>query len=122
VFAPPSITASGTPSIATPSITVTTKAATAKLRSGAQSYFLAQWIAGLGLMVSMVFVGGKRQSTRGLFLVLTLILLVVSPGCGGGGSHGPPPDPGTPSGNYNVKVTATSGATVSSSGFFLVVQ
>jgi hypothetical protein len=83
VFAPPSITASGTANTTTASITVTTKAATAKLRSDAPSYFLAQWIGGMGLMISIVLVGGKRQSARALFLLLILILLVAAPGCGG---------------------------------------
>jgi hypothetical protein len=123
-FSPASISAAGTASTTTVSITVTTKAATAMLHSQQRRYWPAQWIAGMGLLFSFVLVG-KRKSSRGLFLPLILTLVIVVPGCGGGGSsasHNPPPDAGTPTGVSTIVVTATSGSIASTSSFTLVVQ
>jgi hypothetical protein len=125
VFAPATITANGTANTTSASITVTTTAPTA--RSQARGYWPAEWIMGIGLaLFSTVLVSRKRQRVRGLFLLIMLMLLVVTPGCGGGsgggGSHNPPPNPGTPTGVSTVFVTASSGSTVSTSAFTLVVQ
>jgi hypothetical protein len=123
-FSPATITANGTPNTTTSSIVVTTKAATAMARSQQRGYWPGEWMIGMGLLLSAVLVGGKRQRARGLFLLLTL--LVVAPGCGGGGggggSHNPPPDAGTPTGVSTVLVTATSGAMAGTTGFTLVVR
>ena len=124
-FAPATITANGTANTTSASITVTTTAPTA--RSQARRFWPAEWIMGMGLaLFSTVLVSGKRQRVRGLFLLIMLMLLVVTPGCGGGsgggGSHNPPPNPGTPTGVSTVFVTASSGSTVSTSAFTLVVQ
>jgi hypothetical protein len=125
VFAPATITANGTANTTSASITVTTTAPTA--RSQARGYWPAEWIMGIGLaLFSTVLLSRKRQRVRGLFLLIMLMLLVVTPGCGGGsgggGSHNPPPNPGTPTGVSTVFVTASSGSTVSTSAFTLVVQ
>lgn len=125
VFSPATIAANGTASTTTASITVTTKAATTMLRSQQRAYGPAVWIMGMGLFLSTVFASGKRQRARGCLLLLMLLLVVVAPGCGGGSSSGskpPPPDPGTPTGVSTVFVSATSGSTVSTTGFTLVVQ
>jgi len=126
MFAPATIAANGAPSTTTSSITITTTAATTS--SQQRAYLPGQWMAGIGLLLgSTVLLGGKRQRVRGLFWLLTLLLLVVAPSCGGGGSNGggshlPPPNPGTPTGTSTVLVTATSGTTVSTNAFTLVVQ
>jgi subtilase family serine protease len=124
-FTPSSVTASGTAGSTNVSITVSTTAPTAMLRPQRQRYFLAQWLFGLGLLCSVVLVGGKQRRMRGMLLLLLLALVVVPlPGCGGGGggSSGPPPNQGTPKGTYSITVNATSGSTVSATGFTLVVQ
>jgi hypothetical protein len=120
-----SITANGTAGTATATILVTTTAPTAMLRSQGGSYFLAQWTAGLGLLLSTIAVGRRQHRVRGLLLLLTLALVIVAPACGGGGSSGPPPpppNPGTPKGTYSITVSATSGSIVSKTGFALIVR
>ena len=126
-FAPATIAPNGTANTTSVAIAITTTAPTAS--SQQRPYLPGQWTAGIGLLLaSTVLVGGKRQRVRGLLLLLTLLLLVVGPSCGGGGSGGgggshlPPPNPGTPTGTSTVLVTATSGTTVSTSAFTLVVQ
>lgn len=126
-FTPASIVANGTSTTTTVSILVSTKAPVAMTRPRQRSYFVAQWIAGFGLIFSFVMVGTpKNRCSRWVLLCFMLALIVVVPGCGGsGGSHTPPPpppDPGTPTGSYNVTVTATSGSMTSSTGFALFVQ
>jgi hypothetical protein len=127
-FSPATVSAHGTPSTTTASIMVTTTAATATLTPQRRRYLPAQWILGVGLLLSIALVSGQQQRARGLFLLLTLVLLFVVPSCGGGGGSGgggsktPPPNPGTPTGVTNVVVTATSGSTVSQTSFTLSVQ
>ncbi len=129
-FSPPSIIASGTPNQTSVAILVTTRAPVARLRLRPQPYFLANWMAGAGLLFSVILIGGpKQRRTRELFLLLLMCSLIIAvPGCGGGGggggggNQGPPPNPGTPAGTSNVVVNATSGSTTNSSGFVLVVK
>jgi hypothetical protein len=125
-FTPASMVANGIATTTTVSILVSTKAPVAMIRPGQRGYFVAQWIAGFGLIVSFVMVSTpKNRRSRWVLLRFMLALIVVVPGCGGGGSHTPPPpppDPGTPTGSYNVTVTATSGSMTSSTGFVLFVQ
>jgi subtilase family serine protease len=124
-FSPSSITGTGTMTTTLTTITVTTMAPGAMLRTPGQSYFLAHWIAGGGLLFSMLLIGApKQRRSRGFLLLLMIAVIVMAPACGsgGGGSQGPPPNPGTPKGTYNVVVNATSGSTTSTSGFTLVVQ
>jgi hypothetical protein len=126
VFSPTSITANGTASTTSVSITVNTKAPTRMASSQQKTGWRpGAWMLGVGLLFSSVLVGGKKQRTRGLFLLLTVALVVVAPSCGGGGSpasKAPPPDLGTPTGVSAIFVSATSGSIVSTSAFTLVVQ
>jgi Pro-kumamolisin, activation domain/Bacterial Ig-like domain (group 3) len=128
-FSPSSITANGTPNTATVSISVSTTAVTtaANRQSHPSSQFLfLQLPIGFGLFGFVLLAGNRKFRSHGL-MVLLLLLAVIAPvsGCGGGGGggkSGPPPNPGTPTGSYNVTVTATSGSTASTTGFTLVVQ
>jgi len=129
-FVPATITANGTPSTTTAAITVTTTAATttaAAVTRSPRPYLLTDWMIGMGLLFSVALVSGKQRRVRGACMLLMLTLVVVVPGCGGGGgggggNQGPPPNAGTPTGTYSIVVSATSGATVSYSGFLLVLQ
>jgi hypothetical protein len=79
----------------------------------------------VGMLFSTVLVVDKKQITRGISLLVLAAATMTIVSCGGGGSSTPPPpppNPGTPTGTYNVIVTATSGSIVSSTGFTLVVQ
>ena len=124
VFVPPSFTPSGTAGTTTVGITVTTKAATA-MSSSRRRTFPALWMACLGLLVSGVLVTGKRQCTRGLYLLFMLILLVVRARLRRrkqckpqSAAQMPEHRPAFPT----VVVTATSGSIVSTSSFTLIVQ
>ncbi len=123
VFSPASLSANGTASTTSATITITTTAPTAMMRSQ-RRVFLAAELMGLGLF-GMLLVGGKKR-TRGMIVLTLIFLLLMVPACGGSGGGGgtktPPPDAGTPKGTSTVTVTATSGSTVSSTGFTLVVQ
>lgn len=122
-FTPATVSAIGTPNTTTVSILVATKAATAMLNSRRSRYLPAQWMMGLGLLLSVTPLGGKRRRARLLCLLFALILVITLPNCGGGsGSRRPPPDPGTPIGTSNVTVTASSGSTLSTTGFTLFVN
>jgi Pro-kumamolisin, activation domain/Bacterial Ig-like domain (group 3) len=125
VFSPASIKGSGAATTTNCTITVTTTAATATLLPQRRTY-LAQWFAGMSVLFSMMIIGApRRRRARGMFLVSMLLLIFLVPGCGGGSSSTPPPPPpavSTPAGTYNVVVNATSGTSISSTGFTLVVQ
>lgn len=126
-FTPASITANGTLSTTAASITVTTTAATAMATPRRPACLLAQWMMGLALPLSVVVAGCKQQRRRFLLLLTLMLVVLIIPSCGGGsgsggGSKSPPPNAGTPAGSSNVVVTATSGSTVSTSSFVLVVQ
>jgi len=126
-FTPSSIKAPGILTTTPSTITVTTTAAAAELLHSPRRLFLAHWLPGLGLLFSVVLIGGpRRRRTRAMFLWLILLLLIAVPGCGGGSSSSTPPAPppvvSTPTGTYNVTVTATSASTTSSTGFALLVQ
>jgi hypothetical protein len=125
LFSQSSITATGTPTTTSPTITVSTTApTTAALRSTRRSS--QNWLAFSGFMFfSVVLLGASGRRRSSAFLLMMLASVVLLPGCGGGGSssnQGPPPNPGTPTGTYNVLVSATSGSTVSTAGFTLLVQ
>jgi hypothetical protein len=122
-FAPSSVTANGTPNTVSVAISVTTTASTTTT-SAHRSHGPAQWMIGLGLLSSVIFIGCGKRREQGLLLILLLALITPVPGCGGGGggSSGPPPNPGTPTGTYNVTVTASSVSATSQTGFVMVVQ
>jgi hypothetical protein len=121
-FVPPSLTTSGVSSMTESAIIVATTAPSAAAER--KTSITGFGMIGLGLAGLVALTGNRKQRLRGLMLILLLALIAPIPGCGGGGGgkSGPPPNSGTPTGTYNVTVTATSGATVSSTGFVVVVQ
>ncbi|MGP0021077.1 MAG: protease pro-enzyme activation domain-containing protein [Candidatus Sulfotelmatobacter sp.] len=123
-FTPSTLAANGTPNTAYASITVSTTApaTTRAAVPRSQQYLPTGWVLGTGLLFSALVVSSKHPRARGVLLLLIVALAVTVPSCGGGSSSGPPPNTGTPTGNSNVIVTATSGTTKSQTGFTLVVQ
>ena len=124
-FSPTSIKGTGAFGTTNVAISVTTMAATAMAAPQRRTFLLAEWMMGTGLLFSAVIVGGKQQRARAFLLMMMLLLIVTVPGCGGGGGGGPkppPPNTGTPPGVSNVTVIATSGTSVSQTGFTLAVQ
>ena len=124
-FTPPTIAANGSLNSTSVGILVSTKAPTTAALAVRHGFFAAQWMMGIGLLFFLTLVGGKERRADRLCLLLMLVLVLLIPSCGGGsggGSKAPPPNPGTPTGVYNVVVSATSGSTVSKTGFLLVVQ
>jgi hypothetical protein len=118
-FNPASIKGSGTTVL-----TVSTAAPRAALRSSTAPLW---WLTTAGTGVAGVFFLGaphKRRRWRILFGAFLLAGAGFVIGCGGGGSSGSPVahDPGTPTGNYTVTVTATSGSLSHNLSFRLVVQ
>jgi len=77
----------------------------------------------LGMMVSMVFVGrlSRRRKVAVPAFALLALLLVFSSGCGGN-THQAGKTGGTPSGTYQITVTATSGMLSHSGSVALTVQ
>jgi plastocyanin len=75
---------------------------------------------------AVLLIGACRRHTwRALILRLVLGVLFIGMGCGGGSGGsggGTQPDPGTPTGNYVITVTGTSGALSHTTSFTLVVQ
>jgi Pro-kumamolisin, activation domain/Bacterial Ig-like domain (group 3) len=126
-ISPSSVKTTGIAGSTTATVSITTQAATTSALYRRQTkYLLAQWL-GAGLIFSFVLTRGKQRRLPGIFLLLILALVVVGPSCGGGGGGSstpppPPPNPGTPTGSYNMTVTATSGSMVSQTAFALVVQ
>lgn len=125
-FTPASIKATGAPATTNVSILVATTAATAMAAPQRRTFVLASWTMGMGLLFSVMLVGGKPQRERArAYLLLTLLMLILMvPACGGGGGgpKPPPPNTGTPPGVSTVTVTATSGTSTSQAGFTLAVQ
>lgn len=78
-----------------------------------------------GLLGIMFTAGSRRRSLRGMRFLGLIVVLGFSTlwlaSCGGGSSSGPS-NPGTAKGTYHITVTATSGSTISSQTFDLVVQ
>jgi hypothetical protein len=125
-FSPSSITAAGALATTSSTITVTTMAATAMVRTPGHSYLARAWAAGSFALFSIVLLSGSRRRRPIQFVLPLLMLVLLIPACGGGGggssNTGPPPNTGTPKGTYNVVVTAGSGSSTSTTGFTLVVQ
>jgi subtilase family serine protease len=117
--APPNANASGPVSFQ-----ISTTAPTAALRSPAgrsSGIFYAALLPGLfGILFTA---GSRRRSLRGLRLLGLIAMLGFSTlwisSCGGGGSSGTS-NPGTPVGNYNVTVSATSNGTTINAPVFII--
>jgi len=126
-FSPSSIMANGIATTATSTITVTTTAAAAEMRHSPRHIFVAQWMFGFGLLFSLVLMGApKRKRVSGIFMGLMMWLLLTVPGCGGSSSKPTPPPPppviSTPTGVYDITVSASSGSNVSTTNFSITVQ
>jgi len=125
---PSSVKPTGTAGSTTATIAITTQAPTTGLRQEqGQRPSLATWMMGAGLLFSIVLVSRRQHQIRVILLLVLVAVVVVVPSCGGGSSTPappppPPPNPGTPTGTYNMTVTATSGSTVSRTGFTLIVE
>jgi hypothetical protein len=69
----------------------------------------------------------KKRRWGGLLSIIFFAVLMMSVSCGGGstggsGGGGGTTDPGTPTGNYTVTVTGTSGSLTHTTSFTLTVQ
>jgi hypothetical protein len=100
----------------TATISITTTAASAQLRSprihGNQIWYTAL----LPGLLGMFFAPGSKRAPRGLRMLSLIIVLGVSTlwmgACGGGGSGGGGGgggNPGTPAGNYSLTISGTTG-------------
>src|SRR4029077_1878303 len=125
-FAQASITATGTLTTTTDTITVTTLAPTLGMVLSPQGSHQPTWLVLAVSLFSGVLVIAPRRCRSFQLLLATLAFIILVPGCGGGGgrqnsSHSTS-TPGTPTGTYNVLVTASSGSVQSTSGFTLLVR
>jgi hypothetical protein len=121
-FSPASVKPTGASTV-TATVTVSTTAPTTAASLTRPMYPFS--VLAVGMFFSIVFLVDKKQIMRVICLLLIAAVTLTIVSCGGGGSHTPPPpppNPGTPAGTYNVIVTATSGSSVSATGFVLVVQ
>jgi hypothetical protein len=118
--APPSVNASGQVSFQ-----ISTTAPTAALRSPAgrsSGIFYAALLPGLfGILFTA---SSRRRSLRGMRLLGLVAMLGFSTlwisSCGGGGSSTGTSNPGTPVGNYNITVSATSNGTTINAPVFII--
>jgi hypothetical protein len=122
-FSPASVKPTGASTI-TSAVTVSTTAPTTAANLRRLSYSFAT--LAVGMFFSVVLLVERRQIVRGVSLLLLAVVTMTIVSCGGGSHNStpppPPPNPGTPAGTYNITVTATSGSSVSTTGFTLVVQ
>ena len=127
-FSPASITPSGKLTTTSSTVTVTTTAPTAAVLQSPKRPGFERWLAFSGFMLLSVVVAGVSGRRRlPLYTVALLTLIILSPACGGGGSKSTTPPPPvtvtpTPAGTTNITVNATSGSSVSSTQFVLVVE
>ncbi len=117
-FSPASVTGTGTTTV-----TVTTRGPSAAAqRAGLNG---TNWlITSMGTIAfGIVFLGGSMRKRWPTLLGLAVVaLLLFLPACGGGSSGGGGGNPGTPTGTYNVVVTATSGNASQNATFTLMVN
>ncbi len=106
-------------------ITTTAPHASAK-RASAPPFNL--WNTLSTMAFGIVFLGGcaRGRSGKALLAFAILGLLFFLPACGGGGNSsgggGGPSDPGTPTGNYVVTITGTSGSVSHTANIMLTVN
>jgi hypothetical protein len=129
-FNPPSVTGSGTTTI---SVTTARPHARGTQQANA-SHGLngSQWwaLTGGGMFSCVLLLGVPRKRRwGGLLSVLFFAVLMISVSCGGGSTGGSggsggggTTDPGTPTGNYTVTVTGTSGSLTHTASLTLTVQ
>ena len=123
-FTPASISGSGATTI-----TVTTTAPHPVVITARGFNRLGWWTTTLGVSLAGIVLlrvpsRRRRMNWSSLSLLVVVTFLLMLPSCGGGSSAPPPPppDPGTPKGNYNILVTATSGSMSHATTFTLTVQ
>lgn len=126
VFTPSSVKAAGVLATTTVGVSVSTTGTTAALHDWPLHRPFGRGLPLYGMVFfSIVLISAERRRLVPILLAL-VALIVFMPACGGGGSSSPPPPPppkpATQAGTYNIGVTASSGATTSTTGFTLFVQ
>jgi len=118
-FNPASIAGHGTTTI-TISTTASTSGTLVPMDKSTSLWAAAT--SGFGIIaICLMGIPLKRKRRTALLSLLTLAFLIAGIGCGGGGSssHG---SSGTPTGNYSITVTGTSGSVINRATFILSVQ
>ena len=123
-----SVSLSGSSTSATATLSVATVAAHAVKVNSADARHSFRWFTGLGTLAAGIFLiplPGRRRRWMGLTGLLFCVFLAAGAGCGGGSSSGSTnsqSSPGTPTGNYVITVTASSGSISHSSNVAVSVQ
>ena len=117
-----SATGQGPTTVVSTNITITTTAPhTTELQSNRRNYYFAAVLGGGPVVGLFLMVAPKERRWRVFLGLVLLALLVTVPACGGGGSSHQT-DPGTPTGTYNITVTASAGSMSQQGGFTLFLQ
>lgn len=122
-FTPASVAANGSTVV-----TITTTARTSGRVIAAGNYASFLWLATPALLPAILLLGiPSRRRHRDILAITAFTMLLAVGGCGGGGSSvggsgAGTTNPGTPTGNYNVTVTATSRTLTHAANFVLVVE
>lgn len=117
-------TGSGPNTIVNTNISIMTTAPhTTSLQESRRYYFAVILGGGLPLAGIILIATPRDRRSRILLGLITLTLLTALPSCGGGGGGGGGhQDPGTPTGTYQVTITATAGSLSQHAAFTLTVQ
>lgn len=122
----PAVTPNGPNNIQTGTITVTTKGPHLVMAEPShRTFYVATMFSGLPLAGIFLLVAPKRRRWTAVFGLTVIAMLVIVPACGGGGhaTVQQQQDPGTPTGQFNVTVSASAGGIAGQIGTFtLVVQ
>jgi uncharacterized repeat protein (TIGR01451 family) len=128
-FSSASLTLGGTPVTTTLNITALKPPGTASLAPQRPGFalFASLWLAVPGLILAGGEFGAKQFRKKKVFMGLLLVCVlgagaISQSACGGGSSTGGVNNSFTPPGQYNVTVTATSGAIMHSQAVTLSVQ